>query len=392
MDKIKTAVLTTSSSRTSGGLFYSVRSLHEAVTKQNVLTKVFAGKNKYSIVDKHHWAKSLNLTILEKVGPSAIGYLPSLLKKVRSYEPDIVHVHGLWMYNNLAGLRLKKKTNRLVVSPRGMLDKWALSRSRWKKIIAGFVYTNRMLKIADCIHALNADEYKSIREYGLTQPVVISPNGIELGLVNKNATIKAKPQWGKDRRIILFLGRIHPKKNITNLINGFKTSIELGLDSEWDLVIAGWDQSGHIEEIKLQVESLGLKERVLITGAQYNEDKIWSYLNADAFILPSYSEGLPVSVLEAWSYELPVLMTKECNISEAFSQSAAIEIGTNPDSIALGIMRMANFSTEERISMVEKAKEMLMKKFSWDVIGADMAQTYRWLLGECERPSCVRID
>lgn len=392
MKKIKCAVLTSSSSRTSGGLFYSVRALHDSISKNNILTKVFAAHNKYSNEDSYLWSKSLNLTMFKVLGPKSFGYLPNLLRSVKNYNPNIIHVHGLWMFNNLAGLLLKNKQNHLIVSPRGMLDKWALSRSRWKKTIAGFLYTNKMLRQADCIHALNIDEYRAIRSYGLTQPVIILPNGIELNLADKNKNIQARVQWGKDVRVLLFLGRLHPKKNISNLVYGFKKARELGLAADWILVIAGWDQSGYINKIRLLVDKLQLNDLVIITGPQYNENKIWSYINADAFILPSYSEGLPVSILEAWSYRLPVIMTRECNLPEAFTERAAIEVSTDQDSIARGIIELSQLSVDNIEKIVENAESLLVKKFSWGCIGSDMAKTYQWLTGEGYKPDCVHLN
>ena len=67
-----------------------------------------------------------------------------------------------------------------MISPRGMLDPWALRNSAWKKRLAGRLYENRNLRSAACVHALCESEYESIRAYGLTNPVAIIPNGIDL--------------------------------------------------------------------------------------------------------------------------------------------------------------------------------------------------------------------
>ena len=60
----------------------------------------------------------------------------------------------------------------------------------------------------------------------------------------------------------------------------------------------------------------------------------------DAFILPSFSEGLPMSVLEAWAYQLPVVMTDFCNLPEGFEAGAAIRIEPDAESVFQGLEKL----------------------------------------------------
>ena len=69
---------------------------------------------------------------------------------------------------------------------------------------------------------------------------------------------------------------------------------------------------------------------VVFLGPQFGAEKSECYRACDAFILPSLSEGLPMTVLEAWSYAKPVLMTAECNLPEGFAAGAAVRIGPVP--------------------------------------------------------------
>ncbi|MFX8012207.1 glycosyltransferase, partial [Acinetobacter baumannii] len=76
---------------------------------------------------------------------------------------------------------------------------------------------------------------------------------------------------------------------------------------------------------------------VVFTGAQYGEDKRRTFAAATFFVLPSMSEGLPMSVLEAWAAGKPVLMTPECNLPAGFDSGAALEIGFDEESIRRGL-------------------------------------------------------
>ena len=103
--------------------------------------------------------------------------------------------------------------------------------------------------------------------------------------------------------------------------------------------------------------------------------------SADAFILPSLSEGLPMSVLEAWSYRLPVVMTPECNLSEGFATNAAIRIETAVESIAEGLETLFSMSESDLHAMGAKGRALVEERFTWQTIAAQMREVYDWMLG-----------
>ena len=78
--------------------------------------------------------------------------------------------------------------------------------------------------------------------------------------------------------------------------------------------------------MKTLVKNLNLENNIIFHGSAFGIEKEQFYIKADAYILPSHSEGLPMTVLEAWSYSLPAIITPECNIPEGFENNAAISI------------------------------------------------------------------
>ena len=270
-----------------------------------------------------------------------------------------------------------------------MLDPWALKNSAWKKKIAGWLYENRNLRSAACIHALCESEYQSIRAYGLKNPVAIIPNGVDLpSPTDTKVTPPWEPRVDGDKKVILFLGRIHPKKGLVNLVKAWSKV----KPKDWILAIAGWDQGGHEIQLKELVAEFGLTEDVIFLGPVFNDLKQACFQNASAFILPSFSEGLPMSVLEAWSYGLPVLMTKFCNIPEGFEANAAIEIQPEPDSIAEGLKNFLNLHESVRKQIGQNGLELVKNKFTWPKIAVEMIDVYKWILGQGEKPDCVRLN
>jgi poly(glycerol-phosphate) alpha-glucosyltransferase len=271
-----------------------------------------------------------------------------------------------------------------------MLDKWAIRRSRAKKVLAKFFFEDRLLRSAVCLHALNAEEVESIRDFGLTNPVCVIPNGIMLPPVGPESSPPWKEKFGTEARVLLFLGRLHPKKNVHGLIEAFSQLKSMRKLDDWRLVIAGWDQDGYGKNLDRQVRASGLSDEVVFVGPLYGAEKHAALSNSAAFVLPSFSEGLPMAVLEAWSYGLPVAMSDACNLSEGFRCGAAFQLDTGPK-LAEGLYRLLEAPPCLLAEMGERGKRMVTARYSWDAVGAQFGEVYNWALtGGCV-PSCVDL-
>jgi poly(glycerol-phosphate) alpha-glucosyltransferase len=415
---IKTAVLTGSVSRKAGGLFHSVRRLHSEISRDDeVQVQVLSLADKHAQEDLPQW-QPLAVQAMPVYGPRSFGYSPGLRTALFNGQFDLLHVHGLWQYPSCLAHSWHRKTGApYVVSPRGMLDVWALENSRWKKKIAGYLYENAHLRNAACLHALCESEAQSFRAYGLKNPIAIIPNGIDLPEIgNRKSEIGNAPWQGliePGKKLLLFLGRIHPKKGLLNLLRAWadirKSEIGNRKSNEWVLAIAGWDQGGHEAELKqlcseLQIPFADIRDpkseignrkseisppSVLFLGPQFNEAKSGCYAHADAFILPSFSEGLPMAVLEAWANGLPVLMTPGCNLPVAFASNAAIRMEAYPEDIANRMHDFFRLAEPAQNEIGKKGFELVRKQFVWPVIGQEMVRLYQWILGGGPRPGCL---
>jgi len=391
---IRIATLTGSISRSAGGLFRSVRQLNHALSACGADMRVFSLRDRYTDADRSAW-NGTNLTVCDVCGPQAFGFSPKLKRELGEWSADLVHLHGLWMYPSVVTLGTVQRYGvPSIVSPRGMLDPWALNNSTWKKRIAGWLYEKRNLRSAACIHALCESEYGRIRAYGLTKPVCVIPNGVDL----PEDGPRLAPPWldvvETSKKVLLFLGRIHPRKGLANLIKAWARlrQSSSGTMSEWALVIAGWDQGRHEDELKRMVAERGLARDVVFLGPVFDDRKKACFQNAGAFILPSHSEGLPVSVLESWSYSLPVVMTAECNIPEGFVAGAAVAIRPEVDSVAEGLKSFFSLPGPERRAMGLSGHGLVETRFSWPRIAGEMIDVYQWVLGQNSKPACVRLD
>ena len=99
-----------------------------------------------------------------------------------------------------------------------------------------------------------------------------------------------------------------------------------------------------------------------------------------------------MTVLEAWSYAKPVLMTDECNLPEGFSAKAAVRIGSSSDEIAAGLKDLVEMSDDDRAAMGARGHTLIATKFSWPRIGEQMRAVYEWVLGAAAPPQTIRLD
>jgi len=386
---MRVGLLTASVSRRAGGVFDAVRRLAQELSAAGTTAQVFGLRDTDTERDRPLW-DGVEVFAGEVVGPAVFGFCPTLLGALEQAHLDVLHLHGLWMYPSVACLVWGRRTGRpYIVCPQGMLDPWALRNSAWKKRLAAWAYENANLRGAACLHAVSEAEAQSIRAYGLRNPIAVVPNGVDLPCqqVSKPAPWEADLPDGA--KVLLYLGRLHPKKGLPNLLRAWGLSGRGRESGEWRLVIAGWDQGGHEAELRLLTEELGITETVVFAGPQFGEDKAASFRRATAFVLPSFSEGLPVAVLEAWAHGLPVVMTPQCNLPEGFAAGAAVQVDPEPASIAAGLRELFRMSDAERHAIGERGRRLVEERFSWPKIAQQMKAVYEWVLGGGPRPECV---
>lgn len=384
---MKLFILNLSLSRNGGGIFTVIKELFQSrkFKDSDYTDMYFLGYlDKYSCVDSNLLPGNIKCFQVWFKGINKIFYSLKLKQYLSQEvsENDIIHLHSLWLYLSVLSTKLQKKKNiKKVVSTHGMLDKWALKNGNLKKKIALKLFENNNLNTADCIHALCEREYRDIRKIAPNVPIAIIPNGIYLPSSIKKATSNKVKK-------LLFISRIHPKKGLVNLLHAWA---KLRPDN-WKLIITGPDENNHLRELRDLATNLKLNEHIEFTGPKFGKDKEDLLLTSNAFILPSFSEGLPMSILEAWSFKLPVVMTPECNLSEGFDFNAAIKIEANPDSIAKGLEELFSMSDSQMSEMGNKGYKLVKESYTWDTVAQQMVQLYDWVLGKIENPDFIRLE
>ncbi len=390
--KLRVGIIGASLSRNAGGMGPIMIGHAQELKRLGHDVVAFGVEDEFTSRDASLWA-DVPLSVHKSIERRTC-YAPSLSKSLEAASLDILHQHGLWLYPSIATSNWRKQNRApTVISTHGMLEAWAVKNSSMKKRIASVVFERENLSSAACLHC-SASEVSDLRDFGLKNPIVVLPNGTDVPTHSKSQV--QVPQWmqyPETRRVVLFLGRLHPKKGLVETIRAWSLLRDAApaMFSQWRLAIAGWDDGGHETQLKKLAQELDLKSADLVfVGPLFGEEKEAALTHSDAFILASHSEGFPMSVLEAWSHALPVFKTRACNIPEGFDQNAAIEISTNPKHIC---QTLATYLGSSDLGAVgERGFRLVADRFTWPAIGSELLAAYNWILGIGPKPSSILLD
>lgn len=375
---MKIAHVTSSLGHEGAGLRTVVEALSSVQIKSGHEVRVFGLKSPgWCAGDQQQWTGA-SATAYSVIGPQGLGVAPALMHELIRFRPQVIHVHGLWTWPSLAALRASRKLGvGRVVSPHGMLDAWAMSQSSLKKSLALRFFERRNLE-GSTIHALCKQEANSVRALGLRAPIQIIPNGVSIP--DLKATPVLPPPWAgqipANSKIILFLGRIHPKKGLEAFIDAMaiqRGAIEAG---GWHLVVAGWAQDGYETVLEQKLEAHRLSHRVHFVGPVFGAEKASALAGANLFILPSFSEGLPMTVLEAWAHSLPVLITPQCNLPEGPAAMAAWEANPAPADLAERLGEIMELSPDVLAKTGQAGLKLVNQQFTWFNVAAKFERAY----------------
>jgi glycosyltransferase involved in cell wall biosynthesis len=265
----------------------------------------------------------------------------------------VLHAHGLWLAPNLYPARAARRHGvPLLVSPRGMLASEALAFSRTRKRVVWALGQRGALETAACFHATAESEVQDIRRAGLTAPVAVIPNGIDIPA--------GDPAPGA--RTVLHLGRLHPKKGIDRLVAAWVRVADRHPD--WRLRIVGPSEVGYREELERQVRDLHAR-RVMFEGPLFGSDKLGAYRQSGLFVLPTLNENFGLVVAEALAAGIPVISTKGAPWSGLVAERCGWWVDHGADAMEAAL--------DAALSLPD-------------------AELYAWCLGKGDRPDYVVMD
>jgi len=291
-----------------------------------------------------------------------------------------VHIHGLWEQSTAVAASAARKLGvPYIISAHGMLEPWALANKRLKKLLYAKLVESRNVKNASCLHALTHAEALQFVNFGARSAIAIIPNGVNIPDV-KDATLflRRYPQLS-GKRLVLFMARLHPKKGLNILLEAWAAVTKDYPDVH--LIVAGPDSDGMQQKLEQYCSENGIEQRVSFPGMLKGAMK-WSALAAaELFVLPSFSEGLSVGVLEAMGMGVPVIVTDRCNMPEV----RECRTGWQIEATVFGLksaLREALGNSQSRNAVIGRlGARLVANRFSWDKVARQMGEVYSWVLG-----------
>jgi glycosyltransferase involved in cell wall biosynthesis len=332
------------------------------------------------------------------LGPVHGGYgyrrgLPARIREL-ALQHDAAIIHGLWQYHALASWRgLRDSGVPYYVYPHGMLDPW-FKREYPRKHLKKWTYwpwaDYRVLRDAKAVLFTTEQERQLAQQsfwlYKANEVVV----GYGTSAPPGNANLQRHQFYDRfpslrEKRILLFLSRIHPKKGIDLLIEAF--SVISGTNPRLQLVVAGPDQLGWQASLEKRADELGIANRVTWVGMLTGDLKWGAFHAAELFCLPSHQENFGIVVAEALACGVPVAVAEPVNIA---SEIAAAKAGlVHSDSVAgtqAALGRWLELSEIERKQMGERARRLFQQKFDF----ASVARNLMPVLNGSSSGDCLR--
>ena len=308
------------------------------------------------------------------VNPAILNFCQRRLK-----DFDLVHVYGL--YDTLGpsvAHYCQKFALPYVLEPLGMtlpIDRGFLLKKIWRTVL------KRYLDHASKWIATSEIERQDLRAAGVPEhKVLLRFNGIDRENFSKlpaPGAFRNKLGLGGDEKVILFLGRLIPRKGADLLIEALSN---IG-DDRVKLVIAGPEgEAGYVALLREKAKHLGVAERVLFPGPLYGEAQKEAYVDATVFALPSRYENFGNTAAEAVACGTPVVVSDRCGIAPLIDQRAGLVTAYDSQAIARTLVELMNDTP--LYQRLKSGCAQVAKEIFWDGLVREMQVSYRQTCAE----------
>lgn len=321
------------------------------------------------------------------IGPSYLRYAfcPRLLPWLDRYanDYDFLIVNGLWQFYGLgAWLHYRKVGKPFYVYAHGHLDPWTKKAYPWKhlkKSVYWHLIEKRIARDARGFLFTSPEEARLAQSYFRSFPgrSVVVGNGIAAPPVPTTEApgIFARYPEIVGKRIVLFVGRLHPKKGVDLLIRAFAEFC--CNDPRLHLLLVGPNEEDHMRSLTALVETMAMGERVTFAGRLGGNDKWQAFRVSEVFVLPSHQENFGIAVVEALASGIPVIVSDKVNIwRELRDDGAGFVCYTTAESVLAAMQAWDGLSEDRKTRMREDAKRTFERRFRLDATVRRLEQEY----------------
>lgn len=227
---------------------------------------------------------------------------------------DCAILHGMWLYPTLAAAReCRRKGLPYATFPHGMLEPWPVQGQGklkyFKKFIYWHLFEKHIFRESKCsLFTTTREMALAAQVFGFPWPARIA---VPFGITKPQSVASEPPECLANlagRQFVLFLGRIHPKKNVPFLLSVWAKAMS---KTDWALVIAGPSSGSHGQQVKQLAKDLDIEDKCVFLDFVSGTTKEWLFQNARWFVLPSQQENFGIAVFEAVARGCPVIVSDQ---------------------------------------------------------------------------------
>jgi glycosyltransferase involved in cell wall biosynthesis len=321
--------------------------------------------------------------------PHRLGYSRALTAQLAALPPpDLVHVHGLWRLHFAQAARAARRAGvPVIVTVHGMLHAPALRQRGAFKRVARWLFQDEVLRTARCLHATASEEADEIRSLGYDRPIAVIPWGVDMPDGERADRPSASPM-ADDRRVLLFLGRLHPTKGLEMLLRAWACVFRRV--PSWRLVLAGYDEGHYRARLAALAGELGLGDSLSFTGPVDGDDRERLLTGAQLLVLPSPSENFGFVVPEALARGVPVIATEGAPWSSLNTEGCGWWIPVGDEPLAATLADALGRPPDALRAMGERGRRFARAHFTWQKVTASMLELYAWARGVGPEPGFVQ--
>jgi len=302
-------------------------------------------------------------------------------------QTDVVHIHSLYFFHAMViGGLCQRFGVPYLVRPHGTLVSHVYRHHRPRKLLMELIFQNRGLRKAAGLHFATEEEWRLAQPYALNARGCIIPNGIDIDSFNDlppRALLQQHYPAIGERKVLLFLGRLHVNKGLNIAIDAFAQ-----LASERDdvhLVLAGPD-GGMRAAAEAWARKAGIDDRVTFTGLVTGEDRAMVLAGSDVFVLPSLGESFGMSVIEAAACGLPLVISDRVNLCTEFvTANACLVAPLSAKAFAAQLSAVLQDPGAARM-MADRALNLVRCNFTWDGVGRRLEEAYQQVIRDRKLP------
>jgi len=287
---------------------------------------------------------------------------------------DIIHVHALFSYpSTVAMMHARRARIPYLLRTIGQLSPWSLAQSKLRKQLMLKLVERRNLDTASLLHFTTTRERdECFAAFGQSFPSLVLPLGVRL------PSLLPATKSKRDGLRLLFLSRLHPKKQLEVLLKGLALFQSDFPQAIWQLDIAGAGEPAYLASLQKLAVQLNLSQRCRWLGHVQGDAKISLLQQADWFLLPSAAENFGIAVVEALAAGTPVIVSPQVAVADLIvAAGAGLVCPSDPASICKILLTHYQGPTS---AMRMAARSLAESTFSWGSVADQLESHYRQIL------------